>query len=57
MVRLARKLLETGTVEREALLRADAEVRTEMDSAVRVALASPEPDPSRAGEFVLAPPL
>jgi len=56
VLRLARRLLETGTAAREALLSIDREVRAEIDSAVRAALASPEPDAELAAAFVLAPP-
>jgi pyruvate dehydrogenase E1 component alpha subunit len=56
VLRLARDLLERSLVDREQLLHLDNEVRTEMDAAVRFALASPEPDPNLATEFVVAPP-
>lgn len=56
VLRLARHLLEVGAADRETLQRLDSEVRDEMDAAVRFALASPEPHPKLAAEFVLAPP-
>jgi TPP-dependent pyruvate/acetoin dehydrogenase alpha subunit len=56
VLRLAHRLIKLGGASREQLFGIDEEVRTEMETAVRAALASPEPDPSRAAEFVLAPP-
>jgi acetoin:2,6-dichlorophenolindophenol oxidoreductase subunit alpha len=56
LLREARRLLDAGAVEREALLAADREVCAEMAAAVEAALASPEPDADRATEFVLAQP-
>jgi pyruvate dehydrogenase E1 component alpha subunit len=56
VLREARRLLDAGTLDREALLAVDREVRAEMTAAADAALASPEPDPARAAEFVLAPP-
>jgi acetoin:2,6-dichlorophenolindophenol oxidoreductase subunit alpha len=56
VLRLARRLVETRGANRDALLDIDVEVKREMDEATRAALGSPEPDPTRATEFVLAPP-
>jgi acetoin:2,6-dichlorophenolindophenol oxidoreductase subunit alpha len=56
VLRLARHLLEVGAADQETLLRVDREVLDEMDAAVRFALASAEPDPKLAAEFVLAAP-
>jgi TPP-dependent pyruvate/acetoin dehydrogenase alpha subunit len=57
LLREARRLLDTGSVDRDVLLATDREVCAEMAAAVEAALASAEPDPARATEFVLAPPL
>jgi TPP-dependent pyruvate/acetoin dehydrogenase alpha subunit len=57
VLREARRILDTGATDRQALVNVDAEVRTEVDEALATALRSPEPDPARAAEFVLAPPL
>ena len=51
----ARRLLNADAVAREDLQKADAEVTWEMRAAVDFALASPEPSPDEAAQFVLAP--
>ena len=57
VLRLARKLVESRQTSHDALLSIDEEVRAEMAAAVEAALASPEPDPARAADYVLAPSL
>jgi 2-oxoisovalerate dehydrogenase E1 component len=55
LLMLARRLLRSGEVAQEELLRLDAEVQHEMRAAVDFALASPEPSAEEVAKFVLAP--
>lgn len=49
-----REIIATGTAERAELLQIDAEIRSEMKTALDVAIAAPMPDPSTALEKVYA---
>ena len=51
-----RRLLDAGAASRDRLLEVDRAVLLEMRAAVDFALASPEPQPEQATQYVLAPP-
>jgi len=53
----ARRVLQTGQLNRDGLIRLDATLRAEISAAVNFALHSPEPAAEAASEYVLAPGL
>jgi len=53
----ARRVLQTGRIDQDGLVRLDASVRAELSSAVDFALRSAEPSADSASEFILAPGL
>jgi len=57
VIRLARRLVDSGELDRAALLSLDSRVREEMRRALDTAVHSDEPVPGTADDLILAPPL